>query len=127
MDSIVELVKRNEQLLLENAEALNDEEVEQEDIDEYLKIQGATKEELSAFENQFQIRLPEDFKTVYSYKNGSGYMSLIWPQEGFYRLVFIILPQFRERGNKEFSGLISDLMDIRGGRSFRCRLRVVHR
>ena len=27
----------------------------------------------------------EDFKTVYSYKNGSGYMSLIWPQEGFYR------------------------------------------
>ena len=85
MDSIVELVKRNEQLLLENAEALNDEEVEQEDIDEYLKIQGATKEELSAFENQFQIRLPEDFKTVYSYKNGSGYMSLIWPQEGFYR------------------------------------------
>ena len=33
MDSIVELVKRNEQLLLENAEALNDEEVEQEDID----------------------------------------------------------------------------------------------
>mgnify|MGYP000177311518 CR=1 FL=1 len=37
------------------------------------------------FENQFQIRLPEDFKTVYSYKNGSGYMSLIWPQEGFYR------------------------------------------
>ena len=36
MDSIVELVKRNEQLLLENAEALNDEEVEQEDIDEYL-------------------------------------------------------------------------------------------
>lgn len=68
MDSIVELVKRNEQLLLENAEALNDEEVEQEDIDEYLKIQGATKEKLSAFENQFQIRLPEDFKTVYSYK-----------------------------------------------------------
>ena len=85
MDSIVELVKRNEQLILENAEALNDEEVEQEDIDEYLKIQGATKEELIAFENQFQIRLPEDFKTVYSYKNGSGYMSLIWPQEGFYR------------------------------------------
>ena len=35
---------------MKNAEALNDEEVEQEDIDEYLKIQGATKEELSAFE-----------------------------------------------------------------------------
>ena len=58
MDSIVELVKRNEQLFLDNAEALNGEEVEQEDIDEYLKIQGATEEELSAFENQLQIRLP---------------------------------------------------------------------
>ena len=38
-----------------------------------------------------------------------------------------ILPQFRELGNREISGLISDLMDIRGGRSFRCRLKVVHR
>ena len=85
MDSIVELVKRNEQLFLVNAEVVNDEEVEQEDTDEYLRIQGATEEELSAFENQFQIRLPEDLKTVYRYKNGSGYMSLIWPQEGFYR------------------------------------------
>ena len=47
MDSIVELVKRNEQLLLENAEALNDEEVEQEDIDEYLKIRG-----------QLEVRFP---------------------------------------------------------------------
>ena len=31
------------------------------------------------------------------------------------------------KGNREFSELISDLMDIRGGQSFRCRLRVVHR
>lgn len=85
MDNIVELIKRNEQLFLKNAEALNGEEVEQEDIDEYLRIQGATEEELSDFEAQFQIRLPEDFKTVYRYKNGSGYMSLIWPQKGFYR------------------------------------------
>ena len=42
-------------------------------------------------------------------------------------MTIFILPQFRERGNREFSGLISDLMDIRDGRSFRCRLRVVHR
>ena len=32
------------------------------------------------------------------------------------------LPQFRERGNREFSGRISYLSDIRDGRSFRCRL-----
>lgn len=85
MNNIIELIKKNEQLFLDNAEALNDEEVEREDIDEYLAIQGVTEEELSIFENKFQIRLPEDFKTVYRYKNGSGYMSLIWPQKGFYR------------------------------------------
>ncbi len=85
MNGIVELIKKNEQLFLENAEELNDEELEQEDLDEYLALQGVTEEELNAFENQFQIRLPEDFKTVYRYKNGSGYMNLIWPQTGFYR------------------------------------------
>lgn len=85
MDNIVELIKRNEQLFFENAEQLNDEEVEQEDIDEYYAIQGATEEQLSAFEQQFQIKLPEDFKCVYKYKNGSGYIGLLWPQKDFYR------------------------------------------
>ncbi len=85
MDDIIELIKRNERLFLENAAELNDEEIEQEDIDEYFAIQGVTEDELKAFENRFQMKLPEDFKTVYRYKNGSGYMDLIWPQEGFYR------------------------------------------
>ena len=85
MDDIIELIKRNERLFLENAAELNDEEIEQEDIDEYFAIQGVTEDELKDFENRFQIKLPEDFKTVYRYKNGSGYMDLIWPQEGFYR------------------------------------------
>lgn len=85
MDNIIELIKKSERLFLENAEALYDEEVEQEDIDEYLSIQGAAEEELQAFEKQFQLELPEDFKALYRYKNGSGYMSLIWPREGFYQ------------------------------------------
>ena len=38
-----------------------------------------------------------------------------------------IISQFRERGNRQFFGRISYLSDIRDGRSFRCRLRVVHR
>ena len=84
IDHIVELIKRNEKLFLENAGKLSDEEVEQEDIDEYFAIQGAAEEQLNAFERQFQIKLPEDFKCVYRYKNGSGYISLLWPQEGFY-------------------------------------------
>lgn len=85
MNNIVELIKRNERLFFENAGELNDEELAQEDIDEYFAIQGATEEQLSAFEQQFQIKLPEDFKNVYRYRNGSGYISLVWPQEGFYR------------------------------------------
>lgn len=85
MDNIIEVIKRNEQLFLDNAEELNDEEIKQEDIDEYLAIQGATEEQLNVFEQHFQIKLPEDFKAVYKYKNGTGYMSLIWPQKGFYR------------------------------------------
>lgn len=85
MDNVIEVIKRNEQLFLDNAEELNDEEIKQEDIDEYLAIQGATEEQLNVFEQHFQIKLPEDFKAVYKYKNGTGYMSLIWPQKGFYR------------------------------------------
>lgn len=85
MDNVIEVIKRNEQLFLDNAEELNDEEIEQEDIDEYLAIQGATEEQLNVFEQHFQIKLPEDFKAVYKYKNGTGYMRLIWPQKGFYR------------------------------------------
>lgn len=79
MDRIIELMKENERLFLEHAEELTDEELEQEDIDEYLAIRGATERELEDFENQFQIKLPEDFKAVYRYKNSSGWISLIWP------------------------------------------------
>lgn len=85
MNNMIELIRRNERLFFQNAEELNDEEAEQEDIDEYFAIQGATEEQLNAFEQQFQIKLPEDFKSVYRYKNGSGAISLVWPQEGFYR------------------------------------------
>lgn len=85
MDCIIELIKKNEQLFFENLGALTDEEIEQEDIDEYLAIQGVTENELCAFENQFHIKLSEDFKTLYQYKNGSGSINLLWPQEGFYR------------------------------------------
>lgn len=80
MDNIIELIRKNAQLFLENAEYMNHEEVEQEDIDEYIAIQGATEEELSTFENQFQIKLPENFKAVYRYKSGSGYISLSWAE-----------------------------------------------
>ena len=88
MDSLVELFKECERIFLENAEELTDGEIEQEDIDGYLAIEGAAEEEISAFEQRFQITLPEDLKAIYRYKNGSGYMELLWPEEDCgYRLL----------------------------------------
>ncbi len=39
----------------------------------YKNIKGATDEELNEFEKRYNIKLPDDFKEFYKYKNGSGY------------------------------------------------------
>lgn len=90
MNNIITKIKEIEHFLLENIEDFDDEEIEPEDIEEYLAIPGATEEELQAFERQFQIKLPEDFRTLYKYKNGSGYISLLFPENDYetgYRLL----------------------------------------
>ena len=56
---------------------------------------------------------------------GCSHLSLIHISPATF--LFFILPQFRERGNRQFFWRISYLLDIRDERSFRCRLRVVHR
>lgn len=85
MDRIIEQMKGIEGLFLENAEALLEEEAESEDIAAYHDLEGAGEEELRAFEARFHISLPEDFKALYRYKNGSAFLPLLWPQDGFYR------------------------------------------
>ena len=85
VNGIIELLKKNEELFLANAEELTGEEVESEEIEAYHAVPGATEEELHSFEAQFRLELPEDFKTLYRYKNGSGDLSLIWPQKGYER------------------------------------------
>lgn len=84
MDRIVEGMKRIEDLFLENAEMLLEEEVEPEDLAAYRELQGAGEEALRAFETRFQLALPEEFKALYRYKNGSGPLPLIWPWEDHY-------------------------------------------
>ena len=42
-------------------------------LEAYKNIKGATEEEIRAFESDFGIVLPEDFKSLYKYKNGSSY------------------------------------------------------
>ena len=90
MDKIAALMEKNLQLLLENAEELTDEELEEEALEEYRAVRGASEAALEDFEARFQIRLPEDFRALYRYKDGSGFLPLIWPQEEYcygYRLL----------------------------------------
>ena len=42
-------------------------------FDNYKNINGASDEEIQAFENEFDVVLPDDFKKLYKYKNGSAY------------------------------------------------------
>jgi cell wall assembly regulator SMI1 len=54
------------------AENITDDE-EKGYFDEYKKLKGATDDEINIFENEFNIKLPEDFKEYYKIKNGSEY------------------------------------------------------
>lgn len=54
-----------------------DDPVEEGYLEDYQGISGASEEELQAFEEIFGIRLPSDFKELYSYKNGSKFFSIL--------------------------------------------------
>lgn len=54
-----------------------DDPVEEGYLEDYQGISGASEEELQGFEEIFDIRLPSDFKELYSYKNGSKYFSIL--------------------------------------------------
>ena len=54
-----------------------DDPVEEGYLEDYQDISGASEKELQAFEERLGIRLPSDFKELYSYKNGSKYFSIL--------------------------------------------------
>lgn len=71
-------IKKIEDYICENFEEWDlDDPVEEEYIDDYQEIEGASEEEISAFEEKFDITLPEDVKELYRYKNGSKYFSIL--------------------------------------------------
>lgn len=71
-------IKKIEEYICENYEEWDlDDPVEEEYIDDYREIEGASEEEISAFEEKFGISLPEDVKELYRYKNGSKYLSIL--------------------------------------------------
>ena len=75
---LIDKVKKIETYICEYFEDWDlDDPVEEEYLDDYQNISGASEEELQAFEELFGIRLPSDFKALYSYKNGSKYFSIL--------------------------------------------------
>ena len=71
-------IKKIEEYICENFEEWDlDDPVEEGYIDDCQEIEGASEEEISAFEEKFGISLPEDVKELYMYKNGSKYLSIL--------------------------------------------------
>ena len=71
-------IKKIEDYICENYEQWDlDDPVEEEYIDDYREISGASEEEISTFEEKFGITLTEDVKELYRYKNGSKYLSIL--------------------------------------------------
>lgn len=78
MKQIREKLKEIEKYICENFEELDmDDPIEEGYFEEYENIKGASEEELADFEKTFDITLPDDFKELYSYKNGSGFFNLL--------------------------------------------------
>ena len=73
---LIRKIKRIEQYVVENFDELDlDDPIEEGYWEEYQEIPGASQKEIEAFEKKFSIKLPKDFKALYSYKNGSKYFS----------------------------------------------------
>ena len=71
-------IKKIEEYICENFEEWDlDDPVEEEYLDDYQEISGASEEEIAALEEKFEITLPNDVKELYSYKNGSKYLSIL--------------------------------------------------
>ena len=78
MMQLIDQVKKIETYICEYFEDWDlDDPVEEEYLDDYQKISGASEKELQAFEERLGIRLPSDFKALYSYKNGSKSFSIL--------------------------------------------------
>jgi len=70
--------------LMDELEVLLEEKVQEAEIrellDQYRDLGGASAEGLNAFEQEFGVRLPADFRAFYERKNGSGYaLHVLYP------------------------------------------------
>lgn len=82
MGNLVEKIKVIEKLVCENFEDLEiDAPIEDGLYDEYMLVNGATNKQIEALEEKFDIKIPEDLKELYRYKNGSEDFYLLFPND----------------------------------------------
>ena len=82
MENIIEKIKEIEKLVCENFEALElDDPAEEGTYNEYLCVNGATNEQIEMFEEKFSIKMPEDMKELYRYKDGSKWFYLLFSND----------------------------------------------
>lgn len=87
--NLIEKIKAIEIYVCENFEELGlDDPVEEEYFSAYEEIKGASDKELQTFEEDYGVSLPEDWKKLYRYKNGSGFSAYC--------------PAYWERGSMHF-------------------------
>ena len=75
---LIDQIKQIEKYICENFEDWDlDDPVEEEYLDDYQEIAGASEEDMASFEEKFGITLPDEVKELYRYKNGSKYLSIL--------------------------------------------------
>lgn len=82
MENIIGKIKQIEKLVCEKFEDLEiDDHTEEGTYDEYLHVNGAINEQIEKFEEKLGIKMPEDMKKLYRYKDGSEWFYLLFPND----------------------------------------------
>lgn len=80
MERLIEKIKTIEKLVCNNFEDLEMDD-QTEEYKEYVLVEGVTDKQIQVFEEKFGIKIPEDMKELYHYKNGSQWFYLLFPYD----------------------------------------------
>lgn len=82
MRNLVSNIKEIERLVCKNFEELEiDDPIGEGLYEAYNHIKGVAKKKIKAFEKKFGIKMPEDMRELYQYKNGSNWFYLLFPND----------------------------------------------
>lgn len=132
MKRLIEKIKTIEKLVCYNFEDLELDDPT-EDYSEYMLVEGVTDKQIEVFEEKFGIKIPEDMKELYRYKNGSQWFYLLFPNDKYgrdfnYRLLAleeieeqkkyfqnkdVLLTEFYSYEDEEDSSVLEEIKDSR--------------